>query len=239
MRKIVLVTSALIVSLSVLGLSAHATPITVDLQQAAGSSSYNFNLGSHGSLTLSGWENDNKAWVPASMTYKADGPNETGLGVACNPGFKGAKCSQDEINSQPWQIVAVNLSALTGYNQLSIGVGSVDGAGGNGLPETAFLFGATCLFSSGAPGTPCVLSLLGSYTYSGSQRTHSFDFTRTDLSGLTSIWVTPFFTGDPAKQGNVLLSSLSLSVPEPAVLGIFVLGILLVGLFTGLRKPKI
>jgi hypothetical protein len=234
MHKHLIVGTALAACLGLMTLAANATPISPNLPLAAGSSSYTFNVGPFGSLNLSGWEYDNQVWTPANLTYKAEGPNETGLGVACNT--NATKCGQDEINSTPWQIIAVNLSALSGYSQLALGVGSVDGDGGNGLPETAYLFGATCLSSAGTPNSPCLVGLLGSYTYTGGARIHSFDFTKAGLSGLTSIWVTPFLTGDPATQGNVLLSSLSLSVPEPGILGMFGLGVLLIGVFAGLRK---
>jgi hypothetical protein len=52
--------------------------------------------------------------------------------------------------------------------------------------------------------------------------------------------VTPLGGSDVAPDANILLASLSYttSVPEPAALGIFGLGVLLIGVFVGLRRRQ-
>jgi len=226
MRKHLFVTVALGACLGLLAFGADATPI--NLSAAGGSQNYTFNLGANGSLNLTSWEYDSGAWAAATMVYKSSGPGETGLGVLCNPGHSGDRCGQHEIGSQPWQMISVGLSSLTGYNSLTIGLGSVNGGIG-GAPETGYIFGANCTPAS------CTPVELGSYTFDGIVDTATFTFTKAQLSAYSDIWVTPF-TGSNFVDGNILLSSLILNVPEPAALGMFGLGILMIGLLLGLRR---
>lgn len=219
---------ALAVGLGFVSFGAQATTINVDLSGCGGSASCTSD-----GVTFQGWENDtniSSGWAPANLTYKSDPFGETGLGVACT---SGDKCNQHEIDTTPKQYISAGLGFS--FNNLSLSVGSVD-SGGGGHPsvyETAYIYGSTCANF----GDCLVADLLGSYTYSSSTNTHTFTFTAADLSGYTFLYVTPLGDGN-APDANILLSSLSYSVPEPAVLGMFGLGVLLIGLFAGLRRSR-
>ncbi|MGH8283159.1 MAG: PEP-CTERM sorting domain-containing protein [Gammaproteobacteria bacterium] len=226
MRKHLLISAALALAagLGLASFGAQATPITtVDLSGCGG----HFKCTNSG-VTFQGWElKPSDKFGKAKLTYKADGPNETGLGVACtyssNP-----KCGQDEINNNPFQYISASLGFS--FSSLSVGVGSVDSGGDPGY-ETAAIYGSTC-----ANYNKCgVADLLDSYTFNGTNKTWTFDFTSADLSSFSYLYVT---TGGGENFDNILLASLSytVSVPEPAELGMFGLGVLLIGLFAGLRR---
>lgn len=248
--------------LSLFGTKVEAMPIhSFSLSDASSQSSYTYSwlLGdpTNESLTLSGWEYDptvtgGNAWTPAVMLYKSQGPGETGLGVQCNPGApSGNACGQNEIGTTPWQIINVDLSGLSGYNRITIGAASVNTTvGGLSPDETAYLYGATC--NPGANnGTGCTPTLLDSFTFgqpsnSSPSDTYVWTLSLTSLeqAGWTNLWLTPNAWGTtPMGDGNILLyggaNGFSVSVvPEPAALGMFGLGVLLIGLFGGLKRRK-
>ena len=210
--------------------SAQATVINVPLSGCAGHPSCTSD-----GVTLSGWEYKTKAgvWAPVYMTYKAHGPDETGLGLNCAYG-KGDKCGQDEINTMPPQYIAADISGIK-FTGLSIGVASVDNGGCGNKPcsspdEEAIIYGSAC-----ANLSICGVAVpLASYTFNGTDETWTFNFSAAFLSGYSFLYVTPL--GGPAPDSNILLASLSYSVPEPGVLGMFGLGVLLIGLFAGLHR---
>lgn len=238
--------------LGLVSFSASATPIhpgiQVNLAPASGSTLWTSPpIGDpHGTVTLSGWEydkisNNNYAWTAATMNYKNLGyAAEQGLGVLCNQTPYHNECSQKEIGSTPWQMIDVNISALHGWNALSLSLGSVNG---NQFPvgdETGYLLGASC--QVGGSCTPITIASCTDFGGPGKPATCSFSFTKEYLLGLgiTDIWVTPSLTNQSTKSnGNILLGgTLTLFVPEPATLGMFGLGVLLIGLFAGLRRRK-
>jgi len=244
-------TFALGACLSVLALDANAIPIhTFSLQAATGQTSYTYNwvLGDPvaESLTLSGWELDSNAWTPATMLYKNQSPGETGLGVHCNTHPQGNSCGQSEIGTTPWQIIDVNLGDVSGYNTLSVGAGSVNTDNSNTGHETAYLYGATC-----TPDGGCTPTLLDWYTFPGGSYPSdvvSWNFSLNSLlsTGYSNLWLTPNAWGStPDNNGNILLwggpngDAFSVSVvPEPAELGLFGLGILMIGVLTRARRRR-
>ena len=238
------------VLLGLVSTSAHATIIHVGLTDASGSTSWTSpTIGDpHGTVTLSGWEYDNGNWASAAMYYKNSGGAETGMGLYCNSfGLNLAhnRCSQHEIGSTPWQMLDLNISKLTDWSSLTFYLGSIngtsygDGGGANG-DETGYLLGAQCTVG-GKCAAPIVLGSCTDFGSNGSQ-TCSFTFSADYLLrlGITDIWVTPSRTNpDGTSNANILFgSSFDLQVPEPAELGIFGFGILLIGLFLGLRRRK-
>src|SRR5579875_2720219 len=195
--------------------SAQAIPIHVGLQNAAGSHSWDSPVigDPHGILNLTAWEYDSGAWTAAVMTYKASTPAETGLGVACNQHPTHNACSQKEIGTTPWQMIDLNIKDLTGWSSLTVNLSSVNGTGYPGGDETGYLLGAAC----------------------------SVNFTDQDLLGVTDIWVTPSLRNQSGRDdGNILLGAdfILYTVPEPAALGIFGFGVLLVGLLLVLRRHR-
>ncbi|MDE2090551.1 MAG: PEP-CTERM sorting domain-containing protein [Gammaproteobacteria bacterium] len=228
--------------LGCLAFGANAMPIHVNLAGAAGSQSWTSPVigDPHGTLTLTGWELDNGVWTPAAMTYKNPSPDETGLGVACNQKPIHNSCSQDEIGTTPWQMIDLNISALTGWGSLTINLASVNGIGYPGGDETAYLLGADCMV--GGSCTPTVLASTPLASCTNFAEICSFNFTEADLVGITNIWVTPSLTDQSGKNnGNILLGAdfvLYTAVPEPATLGIFGLGILMIGMLVGLRRLR-
>lgn len=223
------------VGLTLVSFGAQATPVNVNLQACTITSGNWCNSGSasftSGGVTFSGWQANSMSspFNPADLTYKNGGPDEVGLGVLCSQSG-GNKCNQHEINTIPPQYIAASIPTHT--SSLSIGVQSVDSGGGSGMPETALIYGSTCAdFSS------CLVAIpLASYTYNGTNRTWVFNFTATQLSSFSYLYITPL--GASAPDGNILLGSFSynVSVPEPEALGIFGLGVLLIGVFAGLRR---
>jgi hypothetical protein len=249
MRNSVL-TSLTLICGALLGLvsySAHATIIHVGLADAGGQTSWTSPVigDPHGTVTLSGWEYDNNAWTPAKMYSKNNGGAENGMGVTCNQSPTNARCSQHEIGATPWQMIDMNISNLTNWNALTLYLGSINnttfGSGGgiNG-DETGYLLGAQC-----SVGGNCAFMVLDSCTNFGTSRsqTCSFTFTKQYLLnlGITDIWVTPSTTNPyGGNNANILFGSgFDLHyVPEPAELGMFGFGILLIGLFLGLRRRQ-
>lgn len=240
--------------LGLLATGARAMPIHgFNLSTANNQSSYTYNwtFGDpvNESLTVSGWELDSGVWSSATMVYKNQSPGENGLGVQCNSTPSGNACNQGEIGTTPWQIMDVNLSGLSGYNTITIGAASVNDAGTGG-PETAYLYGATC--NPGANGgTACTPTLLKSFTFGQPSDSSPSDvyiwtlsLTALEKAGWTNLWLTPNTWGTtPHGNGNILLfggpNGFSVSVvPEPAALGIFGLGVLLIGLFGGLKRRR-
>lgn len=231
---------------ALLALGAHATPIhAFNLTQASGQTSYTYSW-SFGdpiseSLTLSGWEWNGGSWSAADMIYKNGGAGETGLGVVCSQTPAGNSCGQHEIGTTPWQMIAIGLNGLSHYNALTIGAASVNTDNSANGKETAYLYGASC-----TPGGGCTPTLLDSYTYTGGIDTVSWKFSLTNLAPYSDLWLTPnAWDTTPNNNGNVLLwggpngNGFSVSVvPEPSVLGIFGLGLLMVGLLLGIRRRR-
>lgn len=229
-------------SLGWVAFSAQAIPIHVGLQNAAGNTSWTSPVigDPHGTLTLSGWEFDDGVWTDAVMTYKHSTPAETGLGVACNQLPVHNECGQQEIGSTPWQMIDLNIQHLTGWSSLTINLGSVNGVGYPGGDETGYLLGASC--TVGGTCTPTVLASCTDFGGAGDPATCSFNFTFAQLLGITDIWVTPSQTDQSgSNNGNILLGAdfVLNTVPEPAALGMFGLGLLLLGLFVGLRRRRL
>lgn len=235
------------VLLGLVSVSAHATIIHVGLTDASGSTSWTSpTIGDpHGTVTLSGWEYDS-GWTPATMYYKNGGGAENGLGVLCNQMPANNRCSQHEIGATPWQMIDLNISKLTDWSSLTFYLGSINGTsygdgGGTNGNETGYLLGAQCMVGDKC-ATPIVLGSCTDFGTNGSQ-TCSFTFSADYLLrlGITDIWVTPSRTNpDGTNNANILFgSSFDLQVPEPAELGMFGFGILLIGLFLGLRRRKI
>ncbi len=255
MRSSVLTSLALICGalLGLVSFGAHATIIHVGIQasgeQTPPSNSWESPIigDPHGYVTLNGWEFDNNAWIGANITYKNQGGDEIGEGVACNQFPTNNSCSQKEIGATPWQMLDLNISNLTNWSSLTFYLGSVNatghGAGGgkNGS-ETGYLLGAACAVDGG-----CASIELATCTDFGNvpSKPGNCSFTLTSAyllgHGITDIWVTPSMTNPGGKNNaNILLGgSFDLTtVPEPAELGIFGFGILLIGLFVGLRRRQ-
>lgn len=229
--------------LSLVSLDASALPIHVGLQDAAGSHSWTSPVigDPHGTVTLTAWEYDNNVWTDAVTSYKSGSDAETGMGVICNQHPAGNECGEDEIGATPWQMLDLDISQLTGWSGLTLYLGSVNAAGTGG-DETGYLLGATCTVGGG-----CTPIVLGSCTRFGNWSGHSaqcmFDFTEADLlgRGITDIWVASSTTDQSGtSNSNILLGSDFVldTVPEPKALGIFALGLLLIGAFVGLRRRR-
>ena len=195
----------------------------------------------HGTLSLSGWEYDNDVWTGATMSYKSGSAAETGLGVNCNDSPTGNECGQHEIDATPWQMIDMNISQLTGWQSLTIYLGSVNAAGTGG-DETGYLLGATC--QRDGTCTPIVLdSCTGFGNWSGHSAQCMFNLTEADLLGqhISDIWIASSLTNQSgSNNSNILLGGdVDLyAVPEPKTLGIFGLGLLLIGAFVGLRRRR-
>ena len=229
--------------LGLVTLSAQAIPIHVGLQDAAGSHSWNSqDIGDpHGVLNLTAWEFDNNSWAAALMTYKHTSPAETGLGVACIQYPSQNECGQNEIGTSPWQMIDLNISNLTGWSSLTINLGSVNGISYPGGDETGYLLGATCTVG-GDCNYSTILASCTDFGGAGHPATCSFNLTYAQLLGITDIWVTPSLTNQSGQNnGNILLGADFVldTVPEPAALGIFGFGLLLLGLFVGLRRRRL
>ncbi|MDA3913857.1 PEP-CTERM sorting domain-containing protein [Oleiagrimonas sp.] len=234
------------VLLGLVSFSAHATIIHVGFANAGGTTSWTSKpIGDpHGTVTLSGWEYDN-GWTPATMFYKKSGGAENGMGLTCNQNPTNNRCSQHEIGATPWQMIDMNISNLTNWNALTLNLGSINGTtygsgGGTNGDETGYLLGAQCSVDGNCASI--VLASCTNYGTSGSQ-TCAFTFTKQYLLnlGITDIWVTPSKTNpDGTNNANILFGSgFDLHyVPEPAELGMFGFGILLIGLFLGLRRRQ-
>ncbi len=227
--------------------AASAVPIHVPLANAAGAQSWTSPVigDPHGTLTLTGWTYDSGVWQGALMTYKNTSLDETGMGVACTTAQKTLphnSCGQHEIGATPWQMIDMNISQITGWSSLTISLSSVNGTafgngGGSGGAETGYLLGATCMVGDGC--TPTVLASCNDFGGVGHSSICSFELTYADLLGITDIWVTPSQTNPKGtNNANILLGSdfIVNSVPEPAVVGIFGFGVLLLGLLVGLRR---
>jgi hypothetical protein len=229
--------------LSLVSLDASALPIHVGLVDASGSHSWTSPVigDPHGTVTLTAWEYDNNAWTDAVTSYKSGSAAETGMGVTCNQEPAGNECGEDEIGATPWQMLDLDISQLTGWSGLTLYLGSVNAAGTGG-DETGYLLGATCTV-----GGSCTPIVLGSCTDFGNWPGHSaqcmFNFTEADLLGqnITDIWVASSITDQSGtSNSNILLGSdfVLNTVPEPKALGIFGLGLLLIGVFVGLRRRR-
>lgn len=228
-------------SLGWVALSAQAIPIHVGLQDAAGSTAWTSPVigDPHGTLTLTGWEFDDGAWTDAVMTYKHSTAAETGMGVACNQAPSHSACGEQEIGTSPWQMIDLNISKLTGWSSLTINLASVNSTSYPGGDETGYLLGATCMV--GGDCTPTVLASCTDFGGQGSPQTCSFNLTFAQLLGITDIWVTPSLTDQSGRNdGNILMGAdfVLNTVPEPAALGMFGFGLLLLGLFMGLRRRR-
>lgn len=230
--------------LGLLSFNANAIPIrpgiTVNLAPAAGSTSWTSpTIGDpHGTVSLSGWEYDDGAWTSATMTYKSGTPAETGLGVACNLTPTGNACGQHEIGSTPWQMIDMNIKSLTGWSSLTINLGSINAAGTGG-DETGYLLFASC--QVGGTCTPSNFVSCTDFGGVGDPQTCSFNLTYGELLRVTDIWIAASRTDQSGSyNGNVLLGGTMTvyGVPEPAELGMFGLGLALIGLFAELRRRR-
>lgn len=230
--------------LGMVSFGAKALPIHVGLQNAANSDSWISPLigDPHGTVGLTGWEYDNNVWTNAVMSYKSGSDAETGLGVFCNQKPSGNECGEHEIGATPWQMIDMDISQLTDWQSLTIYLGSVNGTSlPKGGVETGYLLGATCTVGQG-----CTPITLGSCTDYGNWPGHSaqcmFNFTEAHLLSLhiSDIWIASSTTDQSTTSGsNILLgATLDLYVPEPKELGIFGLGLLLIGAFVGLRRRR-
>ncbi|MGH8283160.1 MAG: hypothetical protein ACRESE_04870 [Gammaproteobacteria bacterium] len=236
MRKHLFISAALALAagLGLVSFGAQATPIPVNLSGCAGQTTCTDN-----GVTFTGWEYTSSGWQAAPLTYKNDPHGESGLGVECSFA-SGPKCIQGdgtqgpgnqlEINATPWQMIGVNIGSLK-LSSLLLGVGSVDSQGGKGNPETAFLLAGLCTSPA------CVIAEVNYYVGSNADNTSLFTFSP---EGLSNFFLTPrlFANSNPAPDANILLASLAynVTVPEPAELGMFGLGVLLIGLFAGLLR---
>ncbi len=229
--------------LGLVSFDASALPIHVGLQDAAGSHSWTSPVigDPHGTVTLTAWEYDNQVWTDAVMSYKSGSAAETGMGVICNQQPSDNECGQHEIGATPWQMLDLNISQLTGWKSLTLYLGSVNAASLGG-DETGYLLGATC--TVGGSCTPIVLdSCTGFGNWSSHAAQCMFNFTAADLLGqsITDIWVASSTTDQSGTDnGNILLGGdfVLNTVPEPKALGIFGLGLLLIGAFVGLRRRR-
>ncbi|MGH8283158.1 MAG: PEP-CTERM sorting domain-containing protein [Gammaproteobacteria bacterium] len=186
---------------------------------------------------------------------------ETGVGVACNSAglsLPDQVCNQHEIGTTPWQMIDANISGLS-FSSITISLGSVNGTGTGGY-ETAYVLGANCQVGGGCTyaiiaGGQTGLNACTDYGTGGSD-TCSFTFTPAELTNsdgnlYSDIWITPSLTDQSCSNtvsppdcnnANILMGGQftfsPTTVPEPAELGIFGLGILLIGLFVGLRRRQ-
>ncbi len=229
--------------LGLVSFGASALPIHVGLQDAAGSHTWTSPVigDPHGTVTLTAWEYDNTVWTNAVTSYKSGSAAETGMGVICNQQPSHNECGQHEIGATPWQMLDLNISQLTGWSSLTINLGSINAAGTGG-DETGYLLGASC--QVGGTCTPTVLeNTCTNFGGVGNPQVCSFTFTSGYLLGqsITDIWVASSTTDQSGiSNSNILLGSdfVLNTVPEPKALGIFGLGLLLIGAFVGLRRRR-
>lgn len=242
MRGTILVSLALLAGGAFLGFApqgAKATTVKVKLKQCSITAPANWcNDGSSftsGGITFAGWEANfsSGSLGSADIVYKKESGKETGLGVLCTYGT-GDKCSEHEINTSPPQYISMDISGIK-FSELWIGIGSND-LGGGGAPETTYIYGGSCDNVLGCLGSiePLGYNTGGAYPNNGG----TFKFTASDLNGYDFLYFTPLGPGSgDAYDANVLLASVKYTtVPEPAALGMFGLGLLLIGGFVGLRR---
>lgn len=248
MRKSLLLSSIAASGALLCSLGASAIPIKVGLLAASGSSTWTSPTvggttttsalaplarapsSGHGTVSLSGWENDDGAWNPATMIKN---PLVPGLGIECNSPLDPA-CTGEQIGSDPQQIIDLDISALTGWTGLLITLDSVDGT------NTGNLFGATC--APGDAGCVPTAFLAGCTTVEGSC---TLSLTSRALTGITDIWITPVSFDPIVLDGELFVCTgvgpcvKPTAVPEPAAPGLFALGLLLIGTFLGLRRRRL
>ncbi|GEM_PF-1539738 len=241
--------------------NANAIPIRpgikVNLVPAAGSTNWTSpEIGDpHGTVNLTGWENDGGTWTSATMVSPSapapsllreddtppPPPFGMGLGVGCNMAPSINTCAHDVIGTSPWQIIDINISRLTGWDSLTF---YLDGTNyGNGV--YGYLLGATCTV-----GGDCTASVLASTPLAtctsgrSSSARCSFNLSADALLGYSDVWVLSSTTNQSGRSNaNIQLGGYFYlypsSVPEPEALGMFGLGIVLIGLFAGLRRRRI
>lgn len=235
--KFLLLTSGACLGLTTF--AAQAVPTHVGLEDAAGSINWTSPVISdpHGTLMLSGWEFDNGIWTDAVMTYKTSIPSETGMGVACNQHPTHNACGEKEIGTSPWQMIDLDIKNLTGWSSLTISLGSVNSTSYPAGDETGYLLGAACTVGGGC--SPKLLASCTDFGGAGKPATCSFNLTWKDLLGVTDIWVTPSLRDQSGhNDGNILLGAdfVLNAVSEPGALGMFGLGLLLIGLLVVVRR---
>ncbi|HJP99115.1 MAG TPA: PEP-CTERM sorting domain-containing protein [Rhodanobacteraceae bacterium] len=252
MRKSLLVSAALASGALLCSLGANAIPIKVGLLGASNNTTWtSCPVGgsctspslvpmavtpdsTYGTVSLSGWENDDGIWNSA---YMIKNPVVPGLGIKCNG--PDPECTGDQIGSDPQQIIDLNISKLTGaWTGLVITIDSVEGT------NTGYLYGGTC-----TPGADCGVPTK-SWNCTAVNGSCPISLTRADLQGITNIWITPVdFSYQPELDPIVLGGSLYVctgagpctaptAVPEPEALGMFGLGVVLIGTFLGLRRRR-
>lgn len=230
MRKSLLVSAVLASGALLCSLDANAIPIHVGLLAASGSSTWTSPVigDPHGTVSLSGWENDDGIWTLATMVQN---PDVQGLGVECNSPL-GSDCTGDQIGSNPAQIIDMDISQITDWTGLLITIDSVEGT------NTGNLYGAMC-----APGRDCEPTSLASCTTSNGSCTISLNHRL--LGDISNIWITPVVFDPVVLGGNLYVCTGAgpcvkpTAVPEPAALGMFGLGLLLIGTFLGLRRRRL
>ena len=245
MRKSLLVSAVLASGALLFSVGASAIPIKVGLLGASGGTTWTSNpIGgssttssaihtfatnpSHGTVSLSGWEDDEGGWAPATMIKN---PDVQGLGVECNSPLA-SDCTGDQIGSNPAQLIDLDISNLTDWTGLLITIDSVEGT------NTGNLFGAACTPDHCEP----ISFLGGCVTVKGSC---TLSLTSRELIDITDIWITPVDL-DPIVLGGSLYVCTGAGpclkptgVPEPKALGMFGLGLLLIGTFLGLRRRRL
>ena len=245
MRSSLLTSLALACGVLALPFAAKAVPIRVGLLGASGGTTWtSLPVGGGptpsfttdraapsaglGTVSLSGWEIDSGVWSPATMNQN---PDMQGLGVQCNSPLD-PTCTGNQIGSNPAQIIDLNISQLTGWTSLLITIDSVTGT------NTGNLYGKTC-----APGGDCATLLFRSCTASA-RGSCTFTLTSLELADITDLWITPVAFDPILLDGNLYVCTGAgpcvkpTSVPEPAALGMFGLGLLLIGTFVGLRRRR-
>lgn len=245
MRNSLLVSTALASGALLFSLGAKALPIHVGLMGAAGSSEWTSpgvvapdartsaqSERSLGTVMLTGWENDDGTWESAVMIQT---PGIEALGIQCNESGPNS-CTSGQIGSNPPQVIDLDVSHLDGWSSLLITLDSPNGT------NTGNLFGAMC--NPGDSECEATLVPLGSCTATSGSCTISLS---SDLLGdLTNIWImSADVEEDPISlNGNLYVCTGSgpctvpTGVPEPKALGIFGFGVLLIGVFVGLRRRR-
>lgn len=264
MRRSLLASLVLACGGVLFALGANATPIHVGLTGAAGQHKWDSpGFGDPSYLHLSAWQSDgNGGWDEAWMTSGTDGSGNSGLGVcAVDPSQNDNFCPNatqpdptetNEIDSIPEQMIDMDITGLaSNWTKLTITLLSVE--------TGQLLQGVDCsiLTDTNCAPTPFDLDPNASFC-SAADLNHIVTcvFTEQYLSqrGVTDIWIQSVPASgcelSPCSlNGNILLGSgldngfimdgTPASVPEPAALGMFGLGTLLIGVFLGLRRRRL
>lgn len=237
---------------------AMAVPIRVGLRNAAGSHQWTSDAIEDPSyVTLSAWQYDDGTWIEAIMTDTVDGPGNPGLGVCGGSVDANNACTStdetSEIDSIPRQMIEMDISLFEHWNGMTITLLSYEQESWDGF------YGVSCSLTDSECINPTPVQLQADCSGPDANGINACTFTEGYLTqlGIAAIWISPYYgcgsevdsfaTFDRSNSGcNFLLGSglehglvLDLNhVPEPAVLGMFGLGALLIGLFVGLRRRE-